>query len=110
MDWAEAAARVREQCLARLFQMDPSLRGQVEVLAERTPADLKVRAGAPGGSIYGFLPHGKFGPFRRPALKGDTPGLVYAGGGTHPGGGVPLVMMSGGFAASLVRGHLGALP
>ena len=110
VDWAEAGPRVRGQCLEKLFRMDPSLRGQVEVLAERTPLDLKQRAGAPGGSIYGFLPHGKFGPFRRPALKGDTPGLVYAGGGTHPGGGVPLVMMSGGFAASLVRGHLGGRP
>lgn len=110
VDWAEAAPRVREQALQKLFQMDPSLRGQVEVLGERTPQDLKQRALAPGGSIYGFLPHGKFGPFRRPALKGDSPGLVYAGGGTHPGGGVPMVMMSGSFAAGLVQAHLGGRP
>ena len=62
--------------------------------------------GAPGGSIYGFLPHGKFGPFRRPRIRGGTPGLFFAGGGTHPGGGVPLVMLSGRFAAELASQHL----
>ena len=78
---------------------------RLEVLAERTPADL-ARQGAPGGSIYGFLPHGRFGPFRRPKLRGDSPGLFFTGGGTHPGGGVPLVMLSGRFSARLVREHL----
>ncbi len=106
VDWAVAREAVRDQALQKLFEMDPSLRGQVEVLAERTPAELKAGTLSPGGSIYGFLPHGKFGPFRRPALRGDTPGQVFVGGGTHPGGGVPLVMMSGQFAAGLVREHL----
>jgi phytoene desaturase len=101
--WAEAA-RLRELCLSRLDKVVPGAR--LRVLAERTPADW-ARQGAPGGSIYGFLPHGRFGPFRRPKLRGDAPGLFFAGGGTHPGGGVPLVMLSGRFAAALVREHLG---
>ena len=69
------------------------------------PVDLAAQ-GAPGGSIYGFLPHGKFGPFRRPRIRGESPGLFYAGGGTHPGGGVPLVMLSGRFAAEMASEHL----
>jgi phytoene dehydrogenase-like protein len=106
VDWGRAREVVRAQALEKLFAMDSSLRGNVEVLAERTPAELKAHTLSPGGSIYGFLPHGKFGPFRRPALRGETPGQVFVGGGTHPGGGVPLVMMSGQFAAGLVREHL----
>lgn len=101
--WPEAGP-LREACLSRLDKLAPGARFQV--LGERTPADL-ARQGAPGGSIYGFLPHGRFGPFRRPRMRGATPGLFFAGGGTHPGGGVPLVMLSGRFAAGLVLEHLG---
>jgi 1-hydroxycarotenoid 3,4-desaturase len=77
----------------------------MRVVGQRTPVDLAA-LGAPGGSIYGFLPHGKFGPFRRPRIRGGTPGLFFAGGGTHPGGGVPLVMLSGRFAAEMASAHL----
>jgi phytoene desaturase len=102
--WADAA-RLREKCLGLLDKVVPGTR--LRVLGERTPSDF-AKQGAPGGSIYGFLPHGRFGPFRRPKLRGDAPGLFFAGGGTHPGGGVPLVMLSGRFAAGLVREHLGS--
>ncbi len=103
---AELAA-LPERMLSRLFLAFPLLKGQVHVVGARTPADLE-RLGAPGGSIYGFLPHGRFGPFRRPRMRGRTPGVFFAGGGTHPGGGVPLVMLSGRFAAQLALRHLRA--
>jgi phytoene desaturase len=106
-EWSARGKALQALCLATLREHFPELRGiDLHVFAERTPLDLAAR-GAPGGSIYGFLPHGKFGPFRRPHLKGREPGLFFAGGGTHPGGGVPLVMLSGRFAAGLALEHLG---
>jgi phytoene desaturase len=106
-EWPALAARLQEHCLTRLRANFPELAAaRLRVFAQRTPLDLAAQ-GAPGGSIYGFLPHGRFGPFRRPALTGRVPGLFYAGGGTHPGGGVPLVMLSGHFAAGLALTHLG---
>ena len=99
------AAALRARCLAAVEALDPSLHGRLRVLGERTPADFQ-RQGAPGGSLYGFLPHGRFGPFRRPRSHA-APGLVYAGGGTHPGGGVPMVMLSGRFAARRLCQSLG---
>ncbi|XXF79010.1 phytoene desaturase family protein [Myxococcaceae bacterium GXIMD 01537] len=103
--WDVEAERVRRQMFDKLHAHFPDLKGRMRVLGQRTPVDLAAR-GAPGGSIYGFLPHGRFGPFRRPRIRGRTPGLFYAGGGTHPGGGVPLVMLSGRFAAQLASEHL----
>ena len=97
----EHAERVRSHCLAAVEALEPSLRGRLRILGERTPVDFEQQ-GAPGGSLYGFVPHGRFGPFRRPRAH-PAPGLVYAGGGTHPGGGVPMVMLSGKFAAEQVR-------
>ncbi len=105
--WEDHADRLRDRCLTVLKRLAPEVQsGDVTVLAERTPLDLLAR-GAPGGSIYGFLPHGRFGPFRRPRIRSSVPGVFYAGGGTHPGGGVPLVMLSGRFAAGLALQHLG---
>ena len=103
-DWSALGARLRERCLAHVRELGAT---EVKVVAERTPVDL-ARTGAPRGSIYGFLPHGRLGPFRRPRIRSRTPGLFYSGGGTHPGGGVPLVMLSGRFAAELAGRHLGA--
>ncbi|HYI03119.1 phytoene desaturase family protein [Hyalangium sp.] len=103
--WELNAARAQAQLFERLSAHFPQLKGRVRVLGQRTPVDLAAQ-GAPGGSIYGFLPHGKFGPFRRPRIRGSTPGLFFAGGGTHPGGGVPLVMLSGSFAAEMASAHL----
>jgi phytoene desaturase len=105
-DWPRHAEALRAFSLEVLRAHFPVLReATLRVVGERTPLDLAAR-GAPGGSIYGFLPHGKLGPFRRPKLAGREPGLFFAGGGTHPGGGVPLVMLSGRFAAGLARRHL----
>lgn len=103
--WELGAERAKAQMFDKLYQHFPELRGRTRVIGQRTPVDLAAQ-GAPGGSIYGFLPHGKFGPFRRPRIRGGTPGLFFAGGGTHPGGGVPLVMLSGRFAAELASEHL----
>jgi 1-hydroxycarotenoid 3,4-desaturase len=103
--WELNAERAKGQMLEKLYAHFPELKGRVRVLGQRTPVDLAAQ-GAPGGSIYGFLPHGRFGPFRRPRIRGRAPGLFFAGGGTHPGGGVPLVMLSGSFAAELASAHL----
>lgn len=105
--WTGHAATLQALCLRTLRRVAPELKsGSIKVLGERTPVDLRAR-GAPGGSIYGFLPHGKLGAFRRPRIQSGTRGVFYAGGGTHPGGGVPLVMLSGHFASTLVQRHLG---
>jgi phytoene dehydrogenase-like protein len=99
------AERVRAQCLRRLDAEVPGIARQATVLGERTPVDFAAQ-GAPRGSLYGFLPAGRFGPFRRPRMRGTPPGLFFAGGGTHPGGGVPMVLLSARFAAGMALAHL----
>lgn len=107
--WSEWAPRLRERCITALRDLVPGLlASQVRLVAERTPVELAA-LGAPGGSIYGFLPHGAFAPFQRPRMRSSVPGVFYAGGSVHPGGGVPMVLRSGHFAANAVREHLGAV-
>ena len=89
LDWSEYG----DHLLARL---GARVAGRIRARAERSPADLERETGAADGAIYGDAPHGRLGTLRRPpnAVRG-TRGLWRAGGTTHPGGGLPLVMLSG---------------
>jgi phytoene desaturase len=68
-----------------------------------TPDDLASRYGAPGGAIYGSSSNGRRAAFLRPANRGPQRGLYLVGGSSHPGGGLPLVTVSGRIVADLIR-------
>jgi len=72
-----------------------------------TPADLERRTLAPGGAIYGSALHGFGASFRRPANTGSVRGLYLVGGSTHPGGGLPMVVLSA--ASTAPSASFGAL-
>jgi phytoene desaturase len=67
---------------------------RIAARARRTPGDLERETGAVGGAIYGRAPHGRLGTLRRPGNR-VADGLWLVGGTTHPGGGLPLVALSG---------------
>ncbi|SDU73950.1 phytoene desaturase family protein [Gordonia westfalica] len=69
-----------------------------------TPADLERRTMTPGGSIYGSSSNGPRAAFLRPKNTSPVPGLYLVGGSSHPGGGLPLVMMSAKIVADLIEG------
>ena len=54
------------------------------------------------GSLYGRSPHGLTAAFDRPTARTPLPGLYLAGGGTHPGAGVPMATLSGRHAAEAI--------
>lgn len=58
------------------------------------------------GSLYGQSPHGTMAAFQRPQATTPIKGLFLAGGGTHPGAGVPMATLSGRHAAeAILRGR-----
>jgi len=94
------------RCHARTFQ---TLRRRgvwftpepgVEALT--TPAALDRMFPGSGGAIYGRSPEGSFAAFQRPGARTKVPGLYLAGGGAHPGAGVPMAALSGRHAAEAV--------
>lgn len=104
LDWdrpglADGYARhVLDLLAARGFDVRDRLRWYETI----TPADLERRTGAPGGAIYGTASHGARSAFLRPPNATAVRGLFHVGGSAHPGGGLPLVVLSAAIVADLV--------
>lgn len=68
-----------------------------------TPEDFEVIFNANRGSIYGVSSNGVFSAFRRiPNKSKDIENLYFVGGSAHPGGGMPLVLLSGKMTSELI--------
>ncbi|MGP4062665.1 phytoene desaturase family protein [Halobacillus sp. H74] len=80
------------------------LRDSIEFEYRFTPEDLETLYGPNGGSIYGIAADRKSnGGFKIPSKSQVFEGLYFVGGSTHPGGGVPMVTLSGQLTADLIK-------
>lgn len=75
------------------------LRVMPEASVRTTPREFATMFPATGGALYGRATHGWQASFLRPGARSAIPGLYLAGGGAHPGAGVPMAAMSGRLAA-----------
>ena len=101
-DWNENASGYADQIIARLDQLGLRVSERMEVCEIRTPADLERDAFAPGGSIYGRSSNGPLSAFLRAKNKSKIENLYSVGGSAHPGGGLPLVGISGEIVAESI--------
>lgn len=102
-DWQTQAVRYRECVLERLAQFGYDIRDHIRVERVMTPIDLAQMTDAWKGALYGVSSNSRWTAFRRPNNRcRDLAGLYFAGGTTHPGGGVPMVTLSGRVAAEMV--------
>lgn len=105
IDWSVVGPRYRDECLARLETMGyVGFRDAIEVEHVTTPADWLARGmamGAPFAAAHTFF---QTGPFRPANLAPGLENVVFAGSGTQPGVGVPMVLISGRLAAERILG------
>lgn len=102
-DWQRNAASYRNRVLERLATFGLDVRPHIRSEHILTPHDLQRLTGARRGALYGASSNNPFAAFRRPHNRAaDVRGLYFVGGTTHPGGGVPMVTLSGKVAADLL--------
>ena len=70
------------------------------------PQDFARMFPGSNGALYGRSPHGVMAAFRRPTARTGLPGLYLAGGGAHPGAGLPMATLSAGHAAEAICADL----
>jgi phytoene desaturase len=104
IDWRRPgrAQEYGEQRLDRLEQRGLDVRRRLLWSHSISPADLEDRTSAVGGAIYGTSSNGMRAAFLRPANRSPVPGLFLVGGSSHPGGGIPLVLLSARIVSDLV--------
>ncbi len=74
----------------------------------RTPTELARRFPDSRGALYGAASTSRLAAFRRPSNRvAKIPGLYLASGSAHPGGGMPLCVLSGEAAARALDADLG---
>jgi phytoene desaturase len=105
IDWGVVGPRYRDECVARLEALGYVGFGDaIEVEDVTTPADWRRRGmeqGAPFAAAHSFF---QTGPFRPSNLAPKVEAVVFAGSGTQPGVGVPMVLVSGRLAAERILG------
>ncbi len=101
-DWDQVGEEWAWECVDNLEKRAfPGLRSKVEWMDSVTPLELERRLRLPEGAFFGLEMSGtNMGPFRPNWRSHIVKGLYLAGQCTNPGGGVPLVMLSGIHASS----------
>jgi len=102
-DWRAETDRVRKAVVRRLSDSLGDDLGSC-IAAERvlTPPEIEVRTGSHRGALYGISSNSATAAFaRHPNRSRKYRGLYFTGGSVHPGGGMPLVILSGKIAADL---------
>ncbi len=97
LDWEAEAPRYAERLLDVLGGRGLEVRGRIRVQQTFTPAYLGTLAYR--GAIYGAAPHTLLQTIRPKQMVRGLENLVLAGGTVHPGGGIPLALLSGRHAA-----------
>jgi phytoene desaturase len=107
-DWEKETGaytiRILDQLAQQPFsQPGQDLRDRLLVKKTLTPADIARLSGARRGALYGASSNSRWAAFRRPHNRSaEVNGLYFAGGTAHPGGGVPMVTLSGKVASRLL--------
>ena len=105
MDWEREGDRVRDALLAELegtFGLK-GLESAVRVEHRMTPLDFERGLGAVDGNAFSVEPTlAQSAYFRPPNRVRGVEGMYLVGAGTHPGAGIPGVLLGAGVTAELV--------
>ena len=105
-DSEEELNRYSELVWSRLgmFGINPGIRSQ----ALMTPRDIEEWYGSIDGAIYGASSNSIFSAFLRQGNRvKELDNMYMVGGSVHPGGGIPLVLLSGKITAGMISSSYG---
>jgi phytoene desaturase len=104
-DWDEIISRTRQNIidkLSRLLKEDISKLIAFETVLD--PRGIEANTQSYQGALYGASSNNKYAAFLRHSnFKSDIANLYFCGGSVHPGGGIPLCLLSGKIVADLIE-------
>ncbi len=108
-DWEKEKHEYRNLIIRKLSTLGlGDIEKHIEYEEIITPLDFERRYNAFRGSIYGTSSNSRMAAFLRPPNKSaEVENLYFAGGSSHPGGGIPLVLLSGKIVADMIQQQVG---
>ena len=104
-DWESLISEARKNILLKLSRMlDKDIESLIEFEDRLTPELIESRTSSYQGALYGNSSNNKFAAFlRHPNFHRKIKGLYFVGGSVHPGGGIPLCLLSARIVGDLVE-------
>jgi phytoene desaturase len=104
-NWADETKKTRRRILEKLSKaINIDIENRIIFESVWTPIDIEKETGSSMGSLYGMASNSLTGAFMRQQNKSFLyRGLYFCGGTSHPGGGMPLALLSGKIAADFVK-------
>lgn len=95
-NWDELIPQYRLEIIRKLNPiLNVELPDFIENESTLTPLDIEIKTSSLGGSLYGTSSNNRFAAFLRHAnASSRIKGLYFCGGSVHPGGGIPLCLLS----------------
>lgn len=111
-DWDKLITEARPQILQKIHRMlGIDLSDKILTEGIRDPRDLERQTGAYLGALYGNSSNNMLAAFmRHPNFSPTVKNLYFCGGTVHPGGGIPLCLLSAKIAANLIARDYPTLP
>jgi phytoene desaturase len=103
-DWIAQTTYIREKVIAKINKcLGSKIENHIEVEHVVTPKDIEFATSSFQGSLYGTSSNNKFASFlRHPNFSSKLKNLYFCGGSVHPGGGIPLCLLSAKIVSDLV--------
>ena len=104
-DWDNMISSTRENVLKKLERnLDKNIRDHIEEEWILDPRIIEEKTFSFRGSLYGTSSNSKFAAFlRHPNFSTKLKGLYFVGGSVHPGGGIPLCLLSAKIVGEMVN-------
>lgn len=103
-NWKELTEKYRKVIIGKIESvLNTEIKSKI--LFEKTldPEIMEKQTGSYKGSLYGYSSNTKFSAFKRQSNRSKKfKNLFYCGGSAHPGGGIPLVILSGRNVSELI--------
>jgi phytoene dehydrogenase-like protein len=95
-DWATITERTRRVVIDKIsIALNVDFQSLIEVEDILDPLSIEAKTASFGGALYGTSSNALMSAFmRHPNFSSSIDGLYFVGGSVHPGGGIPLALLS----------------
>lgn len=102
-DWDTIIAQTRQDVIRKLsHNLGVDVGALIECEAILDPRTIEARTSSAQGALYGTASNNRFAAFlRHPNFSSRIDNLYFVGGSVHPGGGIPLCLLSAKIATEL---------